>query len=413
MQEIEHMEKKLIIAKNFISCTDGQAKLDQRPTGILICGENIEKVAPAEAFQKEVEDPEIEKIDGGQGYILPGLIDGHLHLSFSASRQPVTELVNDTPAQILLRETAAAQTELKSGVTTVRDCGAKGMSILELRDFIRKGVIQGPDIISCGMPITITGGHCNFCGLEADSKEEVVKAVRFLLKSGADYIKVMVSGGNMTPGSNSMIDQYEEETLAAIVKEAHERGKKVAGHVHSVAGIRRAVQAGFDILEHCSFKDGDGEDYREELVEKMKEKNIAVNPAVGKAYILPAEEAAPQPDKVAMWAEFQKSRFSTTERMYQAGVPIFAGTDAGCKNTKFNEFYLTLDMMEKKMHLSKEDVMLSATSLAADILGVGHKVGSIQPGKQADILIVKENPFDSFLNLKDVVMVMKRGKKVE
>ena len=143
------MKKKLIITKNLISCAQRHVRLEQCPTGILICGENIEKVAPQKEFQKELEDSGIEKIDGGEGYVLPGLIDGHLHLSFSASSQPVTELVNDTPSRILLREAAAAQTELKSGVTTVRDCGARGMSILELRDFIREGVIQGPDIIAC------------------------------------------------------------------------------------------------------------------------------------------------------------------------------------------------------------------------------------------------------------------------
>ena len=118
------MKKKLIITKNLISCAQRHVRLEQCPTGILICGENIEKVAPQKEFQKELEDSGIEKIDGGEGYVLPGLIDGHLHLSFSASSQPVTELVNDTPSRILLREAAAAQTELKSGVTGRGDPGA-------------------------------------------------------------------------------------------------------------------------------------------------------------------------------------------------------------------------------------------------------------------------------------------------
>lgn len=403
---------KLIITKHLISCAGGKACVSNGLTGVLIDGITIRQVASLAAFKAEMEDPKIEKLDVGEQYVLPGLIDGHLHLSFSASGQPVTELLQDTPSQILLREINASQAALRSGITTVRDCGSRGMSLLELRDFIRQGVIQGPDIIAAGMPITVTGGHCNFCGLEVDSRDEVIKAVRHLLKYGVDYIKVMVSGGNMTPGSNSLIDQYDQETLTAIVKEAHERGKKVAGHVHSVAGIERAVHAGFDILEHCSFKLGDGEDYRQEVAEQIREKGIAVNPAMGKAYILPAEQAAPQPDKVAMWAEFQKSRFSTTQRMYQAGIPVFAGTDAGCKNTKFDELYLTLDMLEKKVHMSKADVLLSATSLAAHVLGVDDRVGSIEAGKQADIIVVKKNPLESFLHLKEVVMVLKNGERV-
>ena len=332
--------------------------MTETETGILIENGLIRRVDRLDAFEEERRGGKVEIIDAGDNYVLPGLIDAHLHLSFSSSAQPLDQLYGDDEATVLLRMVRAAQMELRSGVTTVRDSGSKGMSILQLRDFIRRGELEGPDILAAGMPLTITGGHCNFCGLECDSREEAVKAVRLLCKQGVDYIKVMVSGGNMTPGSDSLIDQYDLDTLKAIVYEAHQRGKKVSGHVHSVIGVENAVEAGFDTLEHCSFKTPEGADYREELVAKMREKHIAVNPAMGKAYVLPPEEAAPLPDKVAMWGAFQKSRFDTTEAMYRAGVEIIAGTDAGCKNTKFDEFYLTLNLLHEKVHMTKEDVLL-------------------------------------------------------
>ena len=405
---------KLIVTRNLITCEKMQVSVSKEPMGILVDKTRIAEVAPMSEWESRLrrDTVPLELLDMGEQYVLPGLIDGHLHLSFSSSEQPLVELYQDDDSEILLRMVKAMEMELKSGVTTVRDCGARGMSVLKLRDFVKNGVMQGPDIISAGMPITITGGHCNFCGLEIDTREEAVKAVRQLCKAGVDYIKVMVSGGNMTPGSDSLIDQYDQETLTAIVTEAHKRGKKVAGHVHSVEGIRRAVAAGFDTLEHCSYKTESGEAYDEVLAEAIRNAGIAVNPAMGKAYILPAGLAAPLPDKVAMWEEFQKSRFSTTERMYQAGVTVFAGTDAGCKNTKFDEFYLTLDLMEHKIHMKKEDVLLSATGYAAKALGIDRLVGSIEAGKQADIICIKENPLESFLNLRNVTMVMKKGERV-
>ena len=381
-------------------------------TGILIESGLIRRVDRLEAFEEERRGKKVEIIDAGDSYVLPGLIDAHLHLSFSSSAQPLDQLYGDDEATVLLRMVRAAQMELRSGVTTVRDSGSKGMSILQLRDFIRRGELEGPDILAAGMPLTITGGHCNFCGLECDSREEAVKAVRLLCKQGVDYIKVMVSGGNMTPGSDSLIDQYDLDTLKAIVCEAHERGKKVSGHVHSVIGVENAVEAGFDTLEHCSFKTAEGADYREELAAKMREKHIAVNPAMGKAYVLPPEEAAPLPDKVAMWGAFQKSRFDTTEAMYRAGVKIIAGTDAGCKNTRFDEFYLTLNLLHEKVHMTKEDVLLSATARAAGALGISHLAGAVEAGRQADLLFVKGNPLDNLLNLKQPEMVLKRGKRV-
>ncbi len=406
------MKEKLIITDHLISCAGEDVRVEQGEKGILVSGEKIERIEDMDFFSSVLLEGKMKIWDMRGHYVLPGLIDGHVHLSFSASSQPLTELYGDDEETCLLRMVQAAQMELRSGVTTVRDCGARGMAILKLRDFIGRKEMQGPDIVSAGMPLTITGGHCNFCGLECDTVSEAVKAVRWLCKQGVDYIKVMVSGGNMTPGSDSLIDQYPEETLQAIVAEAHARGKMVSGHVHSTRSISRAVKAGFDVLDHCSFKAEGGEDYRQELVDEMAEKRIAVNPAVGKAYILSPEEAAPLPDKVAMWGEFQQSRFGTTRRMYQSGVPIMAGTDAGCKNTHFDEFFLTMDLMCEKIRMKKEDVLASATWQAARILGMDSRIGSLEPGKQADILAVKDNPLDSMRNLGQAVFVMKRGERV-
>ena len=404
---------KLLLTNHLLTCADETVVLQNEPMAVLIDGETICKTGPMELFFDQLQDETVEKIDLRNEYVMPGMIDAHLHLSFSATVQPLNELYDDTDEEILLRMVNAIQTELKSGVTTVRDSGARGMSILKLRDFIRNDVVVGADIISAGMPITTTGGHCNFCGLECDTKEEVQKAVRMLCKENVDYIKVMVSGGNMTPGSSATITQYNEETLRIVVEEAHAHGKKVSGHVHTVESIHNAIAAGFDTLEHCSFKLPDGgEKYDCDLVDKMIEKGTAINPAMGKAYILPAELAAPLPDKVAMWEAFQNSRFSTTAAMYQAGVPVIAGTDAGCKNTKFDEFYLTMNLLHEKVGLSKEDAILAATSRCARILGYDQTLGSIKAGKQADIIALESNPLEDLKNLQKVCFVMKRGKKV-
>ncbi len=406
------MDKKLILTDHLISCAGEQVQESQKEQGILVQAGKILRIEGLDFFADSIGKEEAEVFDMRGYYVLPGLIDGHLHLSFSSSSQPLNEIYGDSEETCLLRMVQAAGIELRSGVTTVRDSGARGMFILKLKDFIEKGGMQGPDIITAGMPLTITGGHCNFCGLECDSREDAVKAVRWLCKQGVDYIKVMVSGGNMTPGSDSLIDQYPQDTLEAIVAEAHARGKKVSGHVHSTESIRRAVRAGFDVLDHCSFKSLAGEDYQQALVDEMVKKGIAVNPAVGKAYILPPEEAAPLPDKIAMWGEFQQSRFGTTRRMYESGVQIVAGTDAGCKNTHFDEFYLTLDMMCGKMGMKKEDVLAGATWKAAKVLGISSWAGSLETGKQADLLAVRKNPLDSMLNLGEVAFVMKRGERV-
>lgn len=404
---------KLIIARQFIDCSQDQAVC--RPQmGIVIEGSDIRKTAPLSQLESYLQDSSVEKIDAGDHYVLPGLIDAHLHLCFDSSANPITALEQESAGATLLKMAAAAQTELWSGVTTVRDCGAKGLGIMDLKRAVSSGLLAGPDIISCGPPITITGGHCHFLGMEADSYDEVQKAVRYLCKNQVDFIKVMVSGGNMTPGSNSLANQYERDLLEMIVCEAHSRNKPVAGHIHTTTGIENAVSAGFDTIEHCSFKDPTRKQdvsYSQELARRIAEKGISVCPAFGKAYILPPEEGAPLPEKIPEWRQFQRSRFETTKAMYEEGVNIIAGTDAGCKYSYFNEFHLTLMLLHQKVGMSPEDVLLSATARAARAIGA-ESAGTLEPGKKADLIFTDGNPLQDLTALSRVVHVIKNGKSV-
>lgn len=405
---------KLVIAKHLISCS-GDIILEEHNKGILIDGERISRIAELDELEEIRKNPSIEIIDAGNSYVLPGLIDAHVHLCFDSSANPILALDRESETETLLRMVNAAQQELASGVTTVRDCGSKGFSILHLRNAVRDGRLDGPTIIACGPAITITGGHCHFLGLEADNIHEVQKAVRYLCKQNVDFIKVMVSGGNMTPGSNSLIDQYDLDVLRAIAYEAHIHGKKVSGHIHSTRGIANAIKADFDIFEHCSFKDSSLKQdiaYSAELVEQMKEHRIAVCPAMGKSYILPPEEGAPLPDKIPMWRDFQNSRFCTTEKMYRQGISIIAGTDAGCKNSFFTEFAMTLEIMHSKIHMPVADVLLSATIQSAQVLGIDNVCGSLNENKYADLIFVSGNPASDLSALKNIHTVIKHGKVI-
>lgn len=404
---------KLIIARQLIDCNMDHA-VSCSQMGIVIKDSHIFKKAPLSQLGTYLQDNSIEKIDAGSDYVLPGLIDAHLHLCFDSSENPITALEKESAETTLLKMTAAAQAELKNGVTTVRDCGAKNLGILNLKHAVDTGLLDGPNIIACGPPITITGGHCHFLGMEADTLQEVQKAIRILCKNKVDFIKIMVSGGNMTPGSNSLANQYEKSILEMITYEAHSRGKQVAGHIHTTTGIENAIDAGFDTIEHCSFKDPTRKQdiaYSKELVQRMVEKGISVCPAFGKAYILPPEEGAPLPEKIPEWKQFQDSRFLTTKAMYEEGVNIIAGTDAGCKYSYFNELHLTLELLHLKTGMTKEDVLLSATARAATAIGA-TSVGTLEAGKKADLIFTNGNPLEDITALGRVTRIIKSGKTI-
>jgi imidazolonepropionase-like amidohydrolase len=349
---------------------------------------------------------EAEEIDLGTCTLLPGLIDAHVHLVGDPRPGSLMGTQHESDEWLLLRAAANARAALAAGLTTVRDCGGRGALIISLAKAVAAGMIPGPRIVSCGAPITTTGGHCYFFGLEAEGIEGVQRAVRQMHKAGADFIKVMVTGGGLTPGSNTRRSQYSLAELQAIAEDAHRLGKRVAGHVHGTEGIRRAVAAGFDTLEHCSWlaAQGPGRDYDEEVVREIIGQGIYVCRTIAGFERAPLEEATPGH---RLWPDYEVFR-----RMVKAGVKLAAGSDAGIDETPISGFAYTLETMAGFGGMSPEAVLASATRVAAEAIGLADQIGTLEVGKRADAIAVEGNPWEDLRALRRVAVVIRDGRIV-
>lgn len=345
--------------------------------------------------------------------LLPGLIDCHTHLLFSASDQALTDAINDSDETLLLRGLANAQAELRCGVTTLRDCGGRGFLTVALRDGINRGLVAGPRILAAAMPITTTGGHLNFCGLEADGVHEVTKATRRLCKGGVDFIKVMATGGGMTPGTNPRAPQFTVEELSAIVGEARRLGgRHVAAHCHATAGIRNAVEAGIRTIEHCSWLHPvEGLEFDPRVVERMVEKGTYVTLTMG------SERAAIKPDD--QLSEGQRRgvagygpHFDALRRTVQGGVRFIAASDAGVSRTFFEEYPMTLEVMVSCLDIAPMEALCATTGRAAEALGIADHVGALVPGRRADAVLVEGDPLADIRDLRRVQAVYRDGMAV-
>jgi imidazolonepropionase-like amidohydrolase len=342
--------------------------------------------------------------------LLPGLIDSHTHLMFSASDHALDDAIRDSDETLLLRGLANAQAELLAGVTTVRDCGGRGFLTVSLRESINSGVSNGPRILASAMPITTTGGHLNFCGLEADGVQEVIKATRRLCKGGVDFIKVTATGGGMTPGSNSRAPQYSIEELTAIVTEARRLGgRHVAAHCHATAGISNAVEAGIRTIEHCSWLHPvDGLEFDPRIVQRMVEMGTYVSLTMGseRAAIKPIDQLVQwQRDAVANWGE----HFDLFRRTIRGGAKFIASSDAGVQRTFFGEYALTLEVMVSKLDIAPAEVLLSTTGRAAEALGIADIAGALVPGRRGDVAVVEGDPIADIRAMRSVQTVYRDG----
>ncbi|MSQ37712.1 MAG: amidohydrolase family protein [Chloroflexi bacterium] len=350
--------------------------------------------------------------------LLPGLINMHCHMTApggndAGSLQPFRqqqELGNDVQ---LLRTLGNALTMLRSGVTTARDCGSAGRVSQTVRDFIGSGAIAGPRIVSCGRVITTSAGHGWQSGLRADNADEVRKAVRQLVEEGVDAIKVAVTGGGGTPGSNVFAAQYSREELETLVHEAHRLGKRVAAHANGTEGTRNAVLAGVDTVEHCGWMGtGGGLEVDEAVIEAMLERKTIVVPTMTVWYRAAYDDLAHlSPDRRKMRA-VREQRTASWVKMYRRGVRFATGPDTGVNDTYWEDTAHELELMALHMQLSPLEAIRAATQDAAAGLGLEGEIGTITAGKRADILVVHGNPADDLGALRRVAAVYRDGAQV-
>ncbi|MFC9735044.1 amidohydrolase family protein [Streptomyces roseolus] len=338
------------------------------------------------------------------GTIMPGLIDAHVHLVFDGSPDPVANLQTSTDEVLLEDMRHRAEQLLRSGVTTARDLGDRGGLALRLAAEISEGRTPGPRIVSAGTPATTVGGHCHFLGGEITGEAEARDLVRRNLAAGAGVIKAMVTGGGLTKdGPKSHESQFTKEELGALVDEAHRAGVPVAAHAHGADGIAAAVEAGVDTIEHCTWMTGGGLDFRQDVVQQIIDRGIAVCPAVS-----PHWQMLPR----IFGEERAAAMFDMVRRMADAGVRLVAGTDAGVQRAGFDGLVPALSFYAH-LGLTPAAIIDMATSEAATALGLDTTTGRITPGHRADLLLVDGDPLSDLGALKNVRAVFVGGEHYE
>jgi imidazolonepropionase-like amidohydrolase len=351
-----------------------------------------------------------EVLDLSGKYVMPGLIDCHVHLAIDGSAD--CALAGD-PSWTLLQMLKHAQTCLQSGITSMRDVGGRHHKEFLLRKAFESGMWSGPRLSLAGKLLSITSSASEFYdGMyrECDGVEEVRKAAREQFKAGADLIKLMATGAVMAPGEKPGATQFNLDEITAIVEEARKLEKPVAAHAHAVEGIRNAVTAGVSSIEHGTFL------YRDpRLMEEMAKKNIYLVPTLKVFHDFVNNDRGDIPKWMAEKAKSlsEHHRRSISEAI-QAGVPIAMGTDAA---TPYNFHGLNAKELQLMADCGMPALkaIVCATSNAAKLLGWDSWVGTIEPGKVADLLVLNRNPLDDLRVLSDrenIHLVMLGGKAV-
>jgi imidazolonepropionase-like amidohydrolase len=361
----------------------------------------IASVGPTRALPSNV-----EVVDLGDATLLPGLIDAHVHLVWSASAEPHEVVERESRALTVLRCAANAALHLRAGVTTVRDIGATDGLSIDIARAVELGVIPGPRVVAAGRAIAMTGGHGWFLGREADGVEEVRHAVRSELKAGAGCIKLMASGGVYGHAEEPGSPQLTVEEMRAGVAEAHKAGRKVAAHAYSAEAINNALDAGVDSIEHGSFLD-------QTTAERMRERGCYLVPTMSVYEAM--NEKGPElgaPDYIQRkTAEVLDASREAFRLAREAGVPVAAGTDCGAPGHLHGTLPEELRLMVEAGATPLE-ALRHGTSAAADLLGLGEESGALKPGKKADLLAVGGDPLHDIRTLREVRLVLRDGSEV-
>jgi imidazolonepropionase-like amidohydrolase len=356
-------------------------------------------------------------IDLSDQFVLPGLIDCHVHLTGEFGPRHKLDIVEESPTAIALHAARHARVTLEAGFTTVRDLGeigGAGDAIFSLRNAVAKGFVPGPRIFAAGSIISPTGGHGITCGYRddinllldasgrADGAEGCRKAVRRQVSRGADFIKFVATGGVLTDTATGTGQQFFDDEYEAIVATAHMLGRKTTAHAHGADGMKAALKAGVDGIEHGTFMD-------EEVIDAMRRRGVFYVPTT-LAGVTVAEYATTQdfmPPAIREKALQVGPRIvETLRRGHDAGLRIAFGTDTAVSPHGENarEFELMV-----QAGMSPMECIVAATRTAAEHIGEAHNLGAIEPGKAADVIATASSPLDNVSELRKIRFVMRDG----
>ena len=380
---------------------DGERMIDGH--AVLVEGGRIRRMAPQGEFDGFAD----EEVDCSEGTLLPGLIDCHVHLLFRGEPDPMAVLEKLDAAHAVVRALEHAADTLRGGTTSVRDCGGREYQEFAVRDACNEGRFPGPTVRAAGKMICMTGGHGNRMGRVADGPDEVVKAVREQVHAGCDLVKIMATGGVMTPGVNPEDAHYSAQEMAVGIAEAKRFHRPTASHAQGAEGILNATRGGVTSIEHGIFMN-------EECCREMVERGTFLVPTLAALRNILDHVEAGIPDYVVEKAARCAEAHERSVRMFrETGGRIALGTDAG---TPFNLHGRNAEELRfmVEVGLTALEALQAGTSSAADLMGLDDR-GRIVEGAAADLLLVDGDPSRDIAAAADRArhrMVVKNGEEV-
>ena len=349
------------------------------------------------------------------------MVDCHTHNNGFGDGRNGEDLAALEDEILTVQAAGNARRSLFSGVTTIRENGPKNMTMFRLRDAINEGLAIGPRMMLCGRPVSIIGGHMGYFGGEVTGVVDSRALARQLIKEGADYIKITATGGS-TPSSFPLRPAFNVDELQAVTDEAHKFGMLTATHSTSTQGVINSLDADVDMIIHCTYNEPDGEvNFREDVAERIGEQGAYVNPTlqVGRARVWsliqqgretgPTEEARIDLDGAKRELN---TRLDHNRRMIEMGIKVITGSDSSWGDYQLGNTVYETELLVHAGYSHMQGLM-SVTSRAAEALGVDDIVGTLEPGKQADILVVDGDPSKNVNDLWNVADVFFKGEKIE
>jgi imidazolonepropionase-like amidohydrolase len=395
---------------------DGTGAASIADGALLIDGERIVEVGPAAAV---VCPEQAERLEFPEQTVMPGLVDCHTHVNNKGDGNPIVGREPQDDDLRVLQSAVGLRTALENGITTLRECGAARRTIFSVKEALRRGIITGPRISVAGRPITIIGGHGWASGGEASGVYGVRAAVRQLCKEGADWIKIMGTGGG-TPGTIPHRASFTAEEMNAAVDQAHALNRLTGAHISGIEGIERALDAGIDMLIHCAFYDTKGNfKFLPDLAKRIADEGVWVNPTIHirrvRIWRLEriAQERALTEEETAELETQRKFHFERCEYfrgLMAAGVRQVAGSDSGYSYFRVGDFADEVEAMATE-GMGAAAAVRAGTLDSAESMGLGKDIGSLERGKYADLLLVDGDPTMDIGALKRVKAVFKGGQQ--